>query len=76
MERQTLLPDMPRKSPVQKRINQLTREKREAIARADRLARENEELIAENAELVRERDLANARAEKAERKLVKLEVLA
>ncbi len=68
---------MPRKKTrIQERIDQLTREKLEANATADRLARENEELIAENAELVRERDLANARAEKAERKLAKLEVLA
>ena len=58
MERQTLLPDMPRKSPVQKRINQLTREKREAIARVNRLIREKEGLI--------------ARVEGLERKLAKL----
>ncbi len=59
MERQTLLPDMPRKSPLQKRINQLTREKRVAMARVERLVREKEEVI--------------ARAEEAERQLAELE---
>ena len=49
---------MPRKSPLQKRINQLTRQKREAAARADRLIREKEGLI--------------ARVEGLERKLAKL----
>jgi len=47
---------MPQKNHLQKRINQLTREKREAIARVNRLIREKEEAI--------------ARAEEAERKLV------
>ena len=60
---------MPRKNHLQKRINQLTREKLEALARGDRLVRENEDLV-------RERDEAIARAEEAERQLAKLGVLA
>ncbi len=58
MERQTLLPDMPRKSPLQKRINQLTRQKCEAVARVNRLIREREGLL--------------TRVEEAERKLAEL----
>ncbi|MEE8160719.1 MAG: hypothetical protein V3T61_03690, partial [Acidobacteriota bacterium] len=45
-ERAFFMPDMPRNSHLQKRINQLTREKREAIARINRLIREKEEAIA------------------------------
>ena len=53
---------MLRKNHFQERINQLTREKREALARINRLIREREEAI--------------ARAEEAERQLAKLGVLA
>lgn len=52
---------MPRKNHVRKRINQLAKKWREALAKVNRLTRENEELI--------------ARAEEAERQLAKLEVL-